>query len=106
MLTLEHRHEPATDRHVEIRVKGKPIRVPAATIDGRTVVVAGRWLKIGSIRDELVVEGEPVKDPASLIAQLKQSGLKADILAFGQKLPALTPLHDYYFEWDNVAAIR
>ena len=36
----------------EIRVRGRAVSVPAIQIEGRTVVVTGKWLKIASLRDE------------------------------------------------------
>ena len=48
--------------HIEIRVKGKPVSVPSAQIDGRTVITSGRWLKIAAAQDEELIEGETVRD--------------------------------------------
>ena len=42
----------------EIRVKGKPVRVPSVNIEGRTVVVTGKWIRNASIQDEDLWEGE------------------------------------------------
>ena len=91
---------------VEIRVKGRNTLVPAAEIDGRTVITKGGWIKTASIRDEEVVEGELVRDPEQFIAALKQSGLKADVLTFFQRVPDVTPRFRHHFEWENYAAIN
>ncbi len=40
-----------------------------------------------------------------LFERLKQSGLKADLFTFGQRLPDETPKYNYKIEWENVAAI-
>jgi hypothetical protein len=93
-----------TINYAEVRVRGKDIRVPAIQIDGRTVVVTGSWLKIASFRDEELVEGELVPEPASFIATLQARGLHADILNFPQAIDASTPKFKYPFDWDNVAA--
>ena len=92
-------------KQVEVRVKGKNTMVPAADIAGRTVVAKGRWVKIASIYDEEVTEGELVKNPETFVAQLKQSGLKADVLTFFQRPPELKPQFNHHFEWDNYAAV-
>lgn len=46
-----------------------------------------------------------VADPQSFIPHLKETGLKADIFTFAQKLPATTPKHKYHIEWENFVAI-
>lgn len=90
---------------IEIQVKGKAVRVPCACINGRTVITAGRAIKIASIMDEQLLDGETVGDPEIFIAQLRQTSLKADIFTFVQKLPDVVPKHKYHLEWDNAAVI-
>jgi hypothetical protein len=89
----------------EIRVKGKTTFVPSVEIDGRTVIATGKWLKIATVQDEELLEGETVADPTAFVLRLKKSDLKADIFTFAQKLPVPTPKYEYHFEWDNLAAI-
>src|SRR6185369_10889974 len=89
----------------DIRIKGKTLSVPAVQIDGRTVVSTGKWLKMAAVREEELVEGPTISDLASFIDQLKQSGLKADIFTFAQRLPDITPKYSHHIEWDNAAAI-
>lgn len=89
----------------EIRVKGKTVSVPSVEIDGRAVIASGKRVKLATLQDEELLEGELVANPESFVRQLKQSGLGADILTFAQKLPDATPKHPYYFEWDNLAVI-
>lgn len=89
----------------EIRIKGKPIRVPSVQIEGRTVLKTGNWLKIAGVQDEELVQGPTVTDPERFVSQLKESGLKADIFTFAQRLPEGVPKFSYYCEWDNLAVI-
>jgi hypothetical protein len=89
----------------EIRVRGKAISVQSAQIDGRTVIATGKWLKVAAIKDEEFVEGEPVADPKRFVAALQETGLKADLFTFTQKLPDVVPRHAYHLEWDNPAVI-
>jgi hypothetical protein len=91
--------------YVEIRVKGKTVRVPSASIGAATVIAPGKWLRIAALKDEELMEGERVPDPELFLSRLKDAGLKADIFTFAQKLPDVTPRHTYYFEWDNLAVI-
>lgn len=91
--------------YVEIRVKGKNIRVPSVEIDGRTVIVKGGWVKTASIHDEELVEGVAVKNPERFISALKKSEVKADVLTFSQRPPDVTPRYKFHFELDNIAAV-
>jgi hypothetical protein len=89
----------------EIRVKGQCARVPAACIEGRTVITFGKWLKRAEVMDEELVEGATVADPESFVMKLKKSGLKADYFTFGQRIPDSAVKHNYKLEWENAAAI-
>jgi hypothetical protein len=91
--------------HTEIRVKGQPVSVPSARIEGTNVLRTGGWLKIATPQDEELIEGEPIRDPETFISQLKASGLMADIFTFAQKLPNTVPKYSYQMEWDNLAVI-
>jgi len=91
--------------YTEILVKGKPIRVASACLDGHTVIATGRWIKTAVVWDEELLEGETVRMPEGYVPRLKESGLQADIFTFAQKLPDVTPKHAYHLEWDRVAAV-
>jgi hypothetical protein len=94
---------PATEQCLSI--KGKLTKVPAIQMADRTVVVTGKWLRIAAVKDEPLVEGEIVEDPAAFIEQVRKSTLRADIFTFAQKLPETKPKYHYKFEWDNWAAV-
>ena len=89
----------------EIRVKGRNVLVPSTEVDGRRVITSGKRLKLASVKDEDMLEGETVANPASFIQQLKESDLDADVFTFAQKVPDTTPKYGYRFEWDNLAVI-
>jgi hypothetical protein len=89
--------------HVAIQVKGKPVKVPSACIEGRTLIAKGKWLKVAAVTDEELLEGETV--PELFLPQLKESDLKADIFTFAQKVPDTVPKYKYQLEWDNAAVI-
>jgi hypothetical protein len=91
--------------YVERRVEGKNIQVPSAEIEERTVIVKGRWFKVASVRDEDVTEGELVRNPGEFIAELRKSGLKADVLTFFQRPPDVKPKFKHHVEWENYAAV-
>jgi len=90
---------------VLIHMRGIPVRVPSAQIQGRTVISTGKWLKTAVLRDEELIEGEAVPDPGSFISQLKQKGLAADIFTFAQRLPDKEPKYPFHVEWENFAII-
>ena len=91
--------------HTEIYVKGKPLCVPSVQIDGRTVISTSKWLKIATVEDEDLLEGDTVANPPAFLLQLKKSNLNADVFTFAQKLPTTIPKYEYHFEWDNFAVI-
>lgn len=96
------------NNYIEINVKGKWVKVPALAIDGVHVILRGKWVKVAVVHDEAWLVDE-LKDPVTLIECLKNEKmglLKADILAFSQKLPAINPKYSYPMERDSVAAIH
>jgi len=90
----------------EISVEGSSRKVPSVQIDGRTVIVTGRWLKLASVHDEEWEDGTVVPSPDGFIAKLLKHGvLGADLFTFTQKPTDPVPHHAYYFDWDSIAAI-
>jgi hypothetical protein len=94
------------DDRVEIRVKGRWVRVPTVDIDGRQFIAKGRWLKTVVVRSEEMLENE-VENPDRCIEKLKSNNvLKADIFSFAQKLPLVHPKYSFPLEWESVAAVQ
>ena len=89
----------------EIRIRGKDTLVPSVRIGGKTTIVTGRLIRLAQVKDEELVEGEVVADPAAFIAELKRSELRADVFTFAERPPRLTPKHDHHLEWDNWAVV-
>jgi hypothetical protein len=87
----------------QIRVRGKLKKVRSDQINGRTTVVAGKWLRIATIKDQELLD--TVDRPDLFVASLQHSPLKADIFTFAQHIPNITPQYGYHLEWDSVAAI-
>lgn len=90
---------------LEIRVKGRPLKVPSIRVGSRTIIVKGGHLKIASILDEEWLQKSEDSESESLIAGVMESPLRADVFTFAQKFNEPTPKHRHFFEWDNVAAI-
>jgi hypothetical protein len=92
---------------IEVSTKGKWSRVPALNVDGKNIIVRGRWLRTAFIHNEEWLETE-VGDPALCVRTLKNQepdGLSADIFTFAQKISATSPKYAYPVEWDSVAAV-
>lgn len=88
-----------------ISVKGKLIEVPAYSIDGRTIVVTGKWLKIASIHEEEWNELPPIQDVDRFLRDLKKLVPDADLFTFAQNFDDPQPRHPYIFELEDVAAV-
>jgi hypothetical protein len=88
-----------------IRVRGRNILVPALNVCGRTIIRTGGWLKMATLRDEELVEGDPVAAPAMFAERLRIGGLGADIFTFLQRPDDSQPKHTLYWEEENLAVI-
>jgi hypothetical protein len=91
--------------HGEISLRGQKVRVPAAEVDGRVVVVSGRWVRHASVRDEDWLEGGPIRDARRLVEGMRVAGLRADILSVGVGPDTSAEMDGASAESDNVAVI-
>ncbi len=91
----------------ELTIRGRSVPVPMARIDGRDVIVVGRWLRTAMFKDEEWLEGESVENPAQFLERLRASGLRADLLTFTGRLDS-PPIDDTRLlrELENAAVIR
>jgi hypothetical protein len=89
----------------EVRVRGNITKVPSIRINGATIVVTGKWIKVAAVRNDQLVEGSVVGDPAILISELKACEPRADIFTFPQKVYEKTPKYQFPFEWNEAAAV-
>lgn len=95
-----------TVRSSRISVKGRWVNVPALDVDGHTIVVTGRWLKVAAVKDEEWEEGDVIVSPEQFFAHAQQlKDLGADMFTFSQKLSDPTPRLSLYHDWDSIAAI-
>ena len=77
-------------------------------VDGRMVIVKGRWIKVAALEHEEWLEAE-LDDPERSIKILKENRslkLRPDIFTFAQKLPGALPKYSYPIEWDSIATVR
>src|SRR5437867_3927144 len=88
----------------KIAVNGKMVTVNTLDVDHATVIVTGKFLRVARIKDE--AHQEEIKNPGAVIAEIKNSHLKADLFTFDQKVPNSEPQYEYYHELDNRAVIK
>lgn len=81
----------------------QPAPAPRLVLDDRLIVCDGGWLKTARIFDEIWLDLPPPASPAALVAQVRDSGLGADLFTFGQMLPDATPRHAYHTDYDSLA---
>jgi hypothetical protein len=99
---------PTTPGYIEIRIKGRWVKVPAAEINGNKVIAPGNWLKTAFVRGEEMMVKE-LENPEAYIEKLradKDPVLNADIFTFTQKLPNTQPKYSYHSEPESIAAIH
>jgi hypothetical protein len=90
----------------EVSFRGKAIRVPSSIVDGRVVVVTGRWLKVAALKDEEWIEADEIPDPFAFVRDLQSSGLAADVFVFSKSSAGSIPRAEQVtVETDNVAVI-
>jgi hypothetical protein len=106
-LQRDQQEMQATRSNIEIAIKGKWITVPALEVNGKNIVVGGKWIRIARVEAEEWLESE-LEDPQRCVQVLKQqrsADLQADILSFAQKPPAIHRKYQFPVEWDSVAAV-
>lgn len=95
------------ENSIEINVMGKWVRVPALQVNGKTIVVTGRWLKVAAVKSEEWQEGEVALPPDQFLAHAQQlKDLGADMFTFSQTPTDPTPRFPFFHDWDSIAAIR
>jgi len=86
----------------EILVKGQPTRIECLQVAGQIYSLSKGPATVVRLEDEWY---EDVHDPERVIAALKDSGVKADIFTFWQRLPDTQPRFDFYREWESIVVL-
>jgi hypothetical protein len=90
----------------EIRYRGEVSLVPSLVVDGREIIVTGRFPRVAAIHDDAFVQGAIVPDPTAMIAALRSWRVRADIFTFTQHLDHPRPPHEgFHIEWHSYAVI-
>jgi len=71
-------------------------------LGANTIELKGRFIKTAQIWREWDVD---VDDPEAIVRAIADSGIRADLFTFAQRLPHTKPRFPYHMEMDNVAAI-
>jgi hypothetical protein len=72
------------------------------SVCGRQLLVEGRLCRFAHFDAD---EFKFLDDPESVLAELRRSGMQADLFSFIPKLPGTTPKYPYPIEWDNMAVL-
>jgi hypothetical protein len=78
------------------------MKTSTPAIDGKDLVVTGRFLKTARLRSEFYVS---LNDPRAFIREAKQSGLRADIVTFVEDIRDPVPKHPFRYELENMAVL-
>lgn len=98
-----------TEKKIEVAIKGKWFTVPALGMDGKDIIVRGKWIRIARVEAEEWLDSEldnPEKCVQILKQQARSGDLRADILSFAQMLPTIPPKYEYPVDLESIAAIR
>lgn len=91
---------------IEVNQTGNWIQRQALAIQGKNLIIDGRFLRIASIHDEAWLETE-LDDPEACLKILRgPERLSADIFTFSQKLPGAPARYSYPIEWESLAVVR
>src|SRR5690349_5254836 len=71
-------------------------------INHNRILIEGEILRIASLEQEWY---EDIKDPKTLINEVRRIEPRADILTFWQRLPDTEPKYSYSMETDSIAAL-
>lgn len=86
-----------------ISIKGKTKAVKASVIEGKSIVVLGRFIKIACVKDEICDSG--IVNPERIVGELRAKKI-ADLFTFDQKIPETAPKFPYFHIWDNLAVLE
>ena len=92
---------------VQMSIAGRWVTLPAAEIEGMTIAVRGKWLRIAVVVDEELQE-RTVEDPDKFLQQLKRGAFQQspDLFTFSQCLSDRAPKYSYPLEMESVAAVQ
>lgn len=93
---------------IQISIRGRWFNAPSLRVNGQTLVTTRKHrIRIATLNDEEWIE-EQVRDPGACIRALKDrsTAARADIFAFSQRAPDVTPRYSYPMELRSIAVAR
>src|ERR1035438_819572 len=91
--------------NLELSVKGKLVTVPAIYVDGKPVIVTGRFVKTAGIFDEEWANDSAIENVDQFVSKLKAQGVRADLFTFTELFNHRNLNSGYFIESDNLAVI-
>src|SRR6266487_100151 len=85
-----------------IRWRGVPVLRDATKAENKIFIISGRFIKTANLKDEWLYD---LDNPEEVIAVLRSSLARVDLLRFWQRIPESEAKYDYYREWQDIAAI-
>jgi Acetyltransferase (GNAT) domain len=89
----------------EISVKGRIERARAWRLEDVLVTISGGACRTARVFDSYWVEADTLPHPGAVVEQLRRVRHPPDLFMFTQRVPHSEPMFDFYYEWDNVAAV-
>jgi len=88
-----------------VSIKGRLRDVTALRVDDVVVTLREGIITVGTVFDAYWLQRTTLPDLPRLIEQLRIAEARPDLLIHTQRVPDTTPRFDYFFDWDNVAAV-
>jgi hypothetical protein len=92
------------EEQVKVSVNGSVRNLLSLRVGDQNVVIAGKFIKLARIHDELFVDGEPLNQPEVFVGALRRWERRPDIFQFAQDFRDANARFSYPMEWDNAAA--
>lgn len=86
-----------------ISAKGKDIEVSTINIDGKALIIEGRFIRVARLLQEFYTE---IDNPEYILSELKSRKIPIDILTFLQRFKDTGVRYNYRMRWDNLAVIK
>lgn len=83
-------------------IRGVRSNVDCVDIGGQVFTLSTGAVRVLRLEDEWY---EDVAEPAAIVESLQRDRPIADLFTFWQRVPDLTPRHDYPVEWENIAVL-
>ncbi len=91
--------------NVEVSLRGHRVLVPALHVDGRDVIVSGRWLRTARMHDEEWFVPSTQAERERIVDSLRSATLRADVFTYADVASAAPRPGGVRCDADNIAVI-